>query len=266
MFGALEDEIVRILRANLSPLHLPADHIDGGPRAEPQPADLPHVTVTADGFRLSPDEAASPPRASHSLVSETFPPGGVAPLDLSRPPLQPLRSVEVDEPPDGGRVVLHERDDYTVDYVNGRLRLRQPPAGTLHVDYFTSEPLQVTSATRMRVEYHVDVFADDQNVDNIATIAFGSLAANAPAIDGLRSDAQDVVDTGQPGGPRQVIFIFETPSLLTGAQDGPTHWRLDYRVETWMILSPVDAPVGIIREVAATVALDDRFSDIVLGT
>jgi hypothetical protein len=269
VFGSLEDEIVRILQANLSPTHVPADHIIKGPAAAPAPADMPLVAVSADGFRLSPDEAASPPRASRSPVTDTFAEDGTAPLTLSRPPLQPLRSVEVEEPSAGGRVVLHERDDYIVDYVNGRVRLRQAPVGTVHVDYFTSTPFRVTSATRLRVEYHLDVFGDaapdGQGGDTIAAVAVGSLAANAASIDGLRTEGRDVVDSGLPGVPRQVFFVFETPLLVAGAQDGPTHWRIDYGVDAWMILLPVGEPVGVVRHVATGVAWDEHLAAMLIS-
>jgi len=267
VFGALEDEAVRILRANLSPDHLPATRVVTGPVTPPSPSDEPLIAVTAGPFRLNPDEAASPPRGSRLPVADAFPPDGTRPLSLTRAPLQPLRLVEVEDPP-GSRAILRERDDYTVDYVNGRLRLRQAVPGTLHVQYFTSEPFRVTTATRLRVDYRLDIFGTTtpgaQNVDTLAAISMGALAAHAGGFDGLRGEGDDVPDTGV--GPREVSFVFETPALVGGAQPVPTHWRIDYAVDAWMILLPIDESLGVIRHVAAGLDWDDRRVEVLLSS
>src|SRR5215210_6964191 len=143
MFTALESEIVRILRANLSPQHVPADRVVTGPVETPPESALPTVAFTAGDFKIVPDEATSPPRGARVLTEDAFGLNGAGPFALSRPPLQPLRSVELEAAPGSTRVLLRERYDYTVDYVNGRVRLRQPPAAPLHVQYFTLQPLKV---------------------------------------------------------------------------------------------------------------------------
>src|SRR5215212_2401665 len=136
MFTALESEIARILRANLSPRHVPADRIVTGPIEAPASSALPTVAFTAATFKIVPDEAVSPPRGARVLAEDAFGPNGGGPFALTLPPVQPLRSVELEEAPSGTRLLLRERDDYTVDYVNGRVRLRQAPAGPVHVQYF----------------------------------------------------------------------------------------------------------------------------------
>src|SRR5687768_8372500 len=156
MFTALESEIVRILRANLSPLHVPADRVVTGPIEAP-PATLPTVAFTAGAFKIVPDEAASPPRGARVLTEDPFGLNGAGPFALSRPPLQPLRSVEVENGSGSARVLLRERDDYTVDYVNGRVRLREAPAAPVRVQYFTLEPLKVVYSTRLRIECQLEV-------------------------------------------------------------------------------------------------------------
>jgi hypothetical protein len=267
VFGALEDEVVRILRANLSPDHLPAARVVPGPVTPPSPSDPPFIAVTAGSFRLNPDEAASPPRGTRTPVADAFPPNGVGPLSLSRAPLPPLRLVEVEDPP-GSRAALRERDDYIVDYVNGRLRLRQSVPGTLHVQYFTSEPFRVTTATRLRVDFHVDVFGAAapgvQSVDTLSAIAMGAIGANANGFDGLRGEGDGVPETGV--GAREVFFVFEIPVLVGGAQPLPTQWRLDYAVDAWMILLPVDEPLGRMRHIAAGLAWDDRLVESLLSS
>ena len=256
MFSSLEEEVVRVLRASLSPRFVASDRVQTGLLAAPATVEPPSVVVSAFAFRLNPDEAASPPRASRSLVQQSFEPNSAGPLLLSHPPLQPLRSVELEAAPAGGRQVLNERDDFTVDYVNGRLRLRESASTTLHVSYFTAQPLRVLSATRLRVEYRVDVFGGtvpgDLHVDTIVAVAAAALQANAGAIDGLRGSSQDVVDLGLPGSPgRKVFCVFEAPILVGGSQLLPTHWRLDYAVDAWQLAVPVDQPIGVIRHVAA---------------
>ena len=105
---------------------------------------------------------------------------------MSQPPLQPLRAVEVEvEPgPGRGRIVLRERDDYTVDYVNRKLRLRLAPDRAVRVQYFTLHPLDVLTSSRLRIDRRLDVFATDApgaaNVDALAASAIGSATAPTP--------------------------------------------------------------------------------------
>ena len=178
MFTALEDEIVRILRANLSPRHVPTDRVVNGPIDTPAPAELPTVAFTVGNFQAVPDPAVGPPRGSKTLVEDAFGANGAGPFTLSRPPLQPLGAIEVEETPGGDRVLLREREDYTVDYVNRRVRLRQAPGGAVHVQYFTLQPLRVVAATRLRLACRLDAWggttAGDQHVDTIATVALGA--------------------------------------------------------------------------------------------
>jgi hypothetical protein len=264
VFASLETELARVVRANLSPRFVAADRVLSGPLAPPEPADPPSVVISATSFNLNPDEAASPPRATRIAVDQSFSPNGAGPLALAHPPLAPLRSVEHQG------ALLRERDDFTVDYVNARLRLREPATSTLHVSYVTSQPLRVLSATRLRVEYRVDVFgttvSGDQHVDTVMGMVAAALQANASAIDGLRGSTQEVVDLGLPGTPGRGAFcVFEVPSVVRGTQPALTQWRLEYAVDAWLLVVPLDEPIGVMRHIAAGVAWDDQLASVLLS-
>ena len=270
MFTALENEIARILRANLSPGHVPADRVVTGP-IEPPASEIPTVAFAAGAFKIIPAGAVSPPRGARALIEDAFGPNGVEPFALSRPPLQPLRAVESEAAPGSSRILLRERDDYTVDYVNGRVRLREAPTGRVHVQYFTLQPLDVVYTARLRVECQLEVRGrttpGDQHGDTIAAIALGAIAANQSAIDDLRSERQDVIDSGLPSiGGRQVFFIFDGLTAVGGAQPEPGTWQVDYTVDATMALVPADEKIGIMRQIAAGVAWDDRLADTILGS
>ncbi len=270
MFTALEDEIVRILRANLSPAPVPADHVVNGPSGPPPAEERPRVAVTADRFEVLPSSDDGPPRGVKVAVEDVFLAGAGEPLTLSRPPREPLRAVEVEETPGGDRILLRPRDDYTVDYLNGQVRLRQEPAGTVHVLYFTLQPLTVLSATRLRVDARVEVWAEDAAIAaTLATVAAGALAANAAAVDGLLSAGEEVPDSGLPSlGVRRVFFLFEALRPVAGRQsadgDDPD-WTVDYAADATMVLVPRDETPGVIRFIAAGVAWDERLASLVLS-
>ena len=270
MFSALEDELVRVLRANLSPRHVASDRITAGPATSAGAADPPQVIVTAGQVRLNPDEAAAPPRGARAAVEDVFPPDGTAPLRLSRPPLEPLRVVELDAIGGGRPAALHERDDFTVDYVNGKVRLREPAASAVRIRYATFEPFRTTTATRLRVEYRVEISGTtspgDAQVDTIAAVSLGALAANAASIDGLSSDGLDLPEAGAPGLARQVSFVFEAPVFVAGSQPDAGRWRLDYAVDAWMLLLPIDGRVGRMRQIAGGIAWDDRRVEMLLSS
>jgi hypothetical protein len=271
MFTALENEIVRILRANLSPGHVPADRVVTGPIEPPPAAEIPTVAFAAGAFKIVPADSVSPPRGARALIQDAFGPNGAEPFALSRPPLQPLRAVESEAAPSGSRVLLRERDDYTVDYVNGRVRLREAPTGPVHVQYFTLQPLDVVYTARLRVECRFEVRGrttpGDQHGDTIAAIALGAMAANQGAIDGLRSEPQDVIDSGLPSiGGRRVFFIFDGLTAVGGTQPEPATWQVDYTVDATMALVPAEETVGTMRQVAAGVTWDDRLAGTILGS
>jgi hypothetical protein len=186
--------------------------------------------------------------------------------------LEPLRAVEIEGVPDDSPVLLRERDDYTVDYVNGRVHLRHPPERTVHIRYFTLQPLQVVSVTRLNIDLRLEIWAhatqgDLRPLQTITAIAMGALAANAPAIDGLLSEGQDIINSGLPSlGTRQVFFIFETLHSHGGTQSETTKWELYYRVKATMILIPKSAEIGRIRYIAAGVAWDDKRAERVLAS
>jgi hypothetical protein len=267
MFTDLENEIVRILRANLSPALVPSDRIVNGPIDTPAPGQRPGVAFTASAFEIVPMEEVSPPPGVKALVEEAFGPNGDGPLTLSRPPLEPLRAVELEETPGGDRILLRERDDYTVDYVNGQVRLRQAPEGDVHVRYFTRQPLRVVSAARLRVDSRLEVWASDSDLHAITTTALGAIAANAAGMDGLLTEGRDVVDSGLASlGTRRVFFIFEGLRPIGGTQPEPTKWEINYTVGATMVLVPRDEEIGVMRYIAAGVAWDDKLAELVLST
>ena len=83
MFTALESEIVRILRANLSPGHVSANRVVAGPIDTPPASDLPTVAFTAATFKIVPDEVVSPPRGARVLTEDAFGPNGGGPFALT---------------------------------------------------------------------------------------------------------------------------------------------------------------------------------------
>ena len=276
MFTALETEVVRILRANLSlpnvdPALVPADRIIAGPIDPPAVDQFPTIAFTAGTFAVVPESEVSPPRGSKAAVAESFSPNGAGPFALSRSPLEPLRAVEVEETPGGERQLLRERDDYTVDYVNGQVRLRRPPAGNLHIQYFTLQPLQVVAATRLRITSKLEIWAsmtagEPRHLDVITPIAVGAIAANAVGIDGLLSAEQNVLDSGLASlGTRHVFFIFEGLRPLGGSQPEPTKWEINYSIDATMVLTPADEEVGVMRTIAAGIAWDDKLAEVVLA-
>jgi hypothetical protein len=166
--------------------------------------------------------------------------------------------------------LLRERDDYTVDYINGTLRLRLAPDGDLHVRYFTLHPLDVW-LSRLRVDCRLEVFATDapgaDNVDVLAATAMGAITANASRVDGLLDAGGDIRDSGLPSlGTRRVLFIFDGLRCLGGTQVAPTAWQVDYVVDATMVLVPVDEEVGIMRQIAVGIAWDDQVAQRVLST
>ena len=243
MFSSLEEEVVRVLRASLSPRFVASDRVQTGLLAAPATVEPPSVVVSAFAFRLNPDEAASPPRASRSLVQQLLEPNSAGPLLLSHPPLQPLRSVELEAEPAGGRQVLNERDDFTVDYV------RATAAPRVRVDHAPRELLHRAAAARAIGD------SPARRVSRRCIRRHGPrrparrhhrrcrsrrLAGKCGAIDGLRGSSQDVVDLGLPCLPgRKVFCVFEAPIVVGGSQLLPTHWRLDYAVDAWQLAVPV---------------------------
>jgi hypothetical protein len=272
MFTALESQIVHVLQANLSPQPVPLARIVTGPIAAPPPAEqFPTLVFTARTFRTLEGEDVAPPRGSRALVEDAFGANGSGPFNLTRPPLQPLRAVEVEPSGGGARVLLRERDDYTVDYVNGTLRLRLAPDGNLHVQYFTLHPLKVLAASRLRVDCRLEVFATDaagaDNVDVLAATAIGAVTANGSRVDGLLGVGGDIRDSGLPSlGTRRLLFIFDGLRCLGGTQIAPTAWQVDYVVDATMVLVPVDEEVGIMRQIAVGIAWDDQLAQRVLST
>src|SRR4051812_12696412 len=113
MLADLEAEVVRILKANLSPGLVAADHVVVGPIAPPAAANFPTVSFTVVGFEVIPaDDQAIPPREVKNPNPDTFPAATGTTLTLAHPPpLEPLRSIVV-TPPVGSPHVLRERDDY----------------------------------------------------------------------------------------------------------------------------------------------------------
>jgi hypothetical protein len=272
MFTALEDQIVRVLQANMSPTPVPLASILRGPIAAPPPPEqFPTLVFTAGAFKTVDDEDVTPPRGSRTLIEDAFAANGAGPFSLTRPPLQPLRAVEVEPSGGGGRVLLRERDDYTVDYINGSLRLRLAPGGALRVQYFTRQPLVVLASSRLRIDCTLAVFATDaigvQNVNVVAATAMGAITANATSVDGLLGDGGEIRDSGLPSlGRRRLLFIFDTLRCVSGTQVAPTAWQIDYTVDATMVLVPADQQVGIMRQIAVGIAWDDQLAQRVLST
>lgn len=275
MFTDLENEIVRILRANLSspnvdPVLVPADRIMTGPVDPPDTGQFPTVAFTAGAFAVLPESEGGPPRGVKAAVAESFSPNGTGPFPLSRPPLEPLRAVEVEETLTE-RQLLRERDDYSVDYVNGQVRLRRPPAGNLHIQYFTLQPLRVVAATRLRITGKLEIWAsvtagEPRHLDIITPIAVGALSANAAGIDGLLSTGQNVVDSGLASlGTQRVFLIFEGLRPIGGAQPEPTKWEISYNVDATLVLTPADEEIGVVRYIATGITWDDRLAKAVLA-
>jgi len=128
--------------------------------------------------------------------------------------------------------VLRERDDYTVDYVNRKLRLRLAPDRAVRVQYFTLHPLDVLTSSRLRIDRRLDVFATDArgaaNVDALAASAIGSATANAASVDGLLGDGGVIRDRGLSSlGARRVLFIFDGLRCPGGTQVAPTARQID---------------------------------------
>ncbi len=271
MFTALENEVLRILRANLSPQIVPAGQVLNGPLDAP-PGQFPTVIFTAGTFETLAAEDVSPPRGVKVRVEDIFAAGGDGTLALSKPPLEPLHAVEIEVTPGGSRLLLRERDDYTVDYVNQRVRLRSPAEGAVHVIYASLQPLRVVSATRLRVGGKLEVWADPQpeiapQPGAIATVAAAALAANASAFDGLLSERSDVPDSGSPAlGVRETFVVFEGLRLVSGAQPAASRWEIGYSVEATLVLAPKDEAVGLIRAIAAGVAWDEKVAEMMLST
>ena len=265
MFTTLEDEIVRILRANLSPALVPATRITNGPEDPPAAGEPPQIAFTADAFEvLPPSDDVSRPTGVKSAVEDIFTPIGDEPIELSRPPLEPLRAVEVEETPGGDHVLLRPRDDYTVNYLQGNLRFRRLPAGTVHIHYFTLQPLVVLSATRLRVDSRLEVWADAPST--IATVAAGAITANAAVIDGLVSVGEEIPDSGLTAlGVRRVFFLFEALRPIAGRQEDGNNWRIDYAADVTMILTPRDEAIGLMRFIATTVTWDEQLAARVLS-
>jgi hypothetical protein len=270
MFTALENQIVHVLQANLSPQPVPTANIVRGPIVAPPPDQFPTLVFTASAFQTVVADDVTPPRGSRALVEDAFSANGSGPLRLSRPPLQPLRAVEVEQTPGGARVLLRERDDYTVDYINRNVRLRLAPTGAVHVQYFTLQPLRVLATTRFQVDCRLEVFATNapgaQNVDVLAATAMGALSANATGVDGLLSGGADIRDSGLPSlGTRRALFIFDNLRCVGGTKPASTDWQIDYVVDATMILVPTDEQVGIMREIAVGVAWDEQLVQRVLS-
>jgi hypothetical protein len=275
MFTDLENEIVRILRANLSspnvnPALVPTDRIITGPIDPPTAGQFPTVAFTAGSFTVLPESEGGPPRGVKAAVAESFSPNGAGPFPLSRPPLEPLRAVEVEETPTE-RQLLRERDDYTVDYVNEQVRLRRPLAGNLHIQYFTLQPLRVVAATGLRITGKLEIWAsvtagEPRHLDIITPIAVGALSANAAGIDGLLSTGQNVVDSGLASlGTQHVFLIFEGLRPIGGAQPEPTKWEINYNVDATLVLTPADEEIGVMRYIATGITWDDRLAEAVLA-
>jgi hypothetical protein len=275
MFTDLENEVVRILRANLSapnvvPELVPSDHISAGPIDPPSAGQFPTVVFTAETFAVLAESEGGPPRGVKAAVAESFSPNGAGPFALSRPPLEPLRAVEVEEAP-AERRLLRERDDYSVDYVNGQVRLRRPPGGNLHVQYFTLQPLRFVAATRLRIAAKLEIWArvtvgEPRHLDIITPIAVGALAANAAGIDGLLSTGQNVVDSGLPSlGTHTVFLIFEGLRPQGGMQVEPTKWQVNYSVDATLVLTPAGEEIGLMRHIAVGIAWDDKLAQAVLA-
>ncbi len=117
MFTALENEIVRILRANLSspdiiPPPVPTDRILSGPLgSSPQQSEFPTVVFSATAFTVVPETECSPPGEVKVGVEETCAANGMGQLGLSQLPLEPLRAVEILGSPQESAVLLREHDD-----------------------------------------------------------------------------------------------------------------------------------------------------------
>lgn len=246
MFSTLENEVVRILQANLP---IPASSIVAG-ILDPPPTERPWVTFTAAAFEMLPLDEASPPTGVKEAVEDSFPVDHEGPLVLSYRPLEPLRAVEV-ENNQHTRVRLRERDEYTVNYLEGQLHLRQKPVGSVRVQYFTHRPLEVITGTCVRIDGRLEIWADDPGP--LTTAAVGALTANVGAFDGLVSEAENIPDSGLPSlGARRAFFLFEGLQAVGGEQTGAQAWRIDYAARATLVLTPADEEIGIMRTIVTS--------------
>lgn len=269
MFTAFEDEVVRILRANLSPTLVPPGNVLRGPVAPPNPADLPRVAFAVQRFDVITETDDSPPRGVKVPVADSFSDPAATFLSLTERPLEPLRGVEV-QPAGADPVLLRERDDYSVDYVNGSVRLRRAPEANVAVDYFTRRALRVISNVRLRVESRLQVWADPDaaapgNLNGIASVALSALVSNAPNLDGFLTQGNDIVDSGRVSlGVRQSFIVFETLQPENGERENG-HWRTRYGSNAWLVLVPRDEEIGIMRQIAASLTWNASLAQRVLG-
>jgi hypothetical protein len=271
MFADLEAEVVSILKANLSPGLVAADHIVAGPIAPPAAANFPTVSFAVVSFQVIPaDDQQTPPREVKNPNTDTFPAATGTTLTLTHPPpLEPLRSIVV-TPPAGSSQVLRERDDYTVDYVNGIVRLRLPPEGNVQVEYFSRRSLQVIAATRLRATGRLSVWANPAAATNgmvqVSLTAVGTLLSNAINLNGFISRAENIADSGLASiGVRQAFLIFETPLLSLGQETGASQWDVDLTFPVWIVLVPADEPTGVIRHIATSLSWDGKLAQSVLA-
>jgi hypothetical protein len=182
------------------------------------------------------------------------------------------RLVEVEETPGGERRLLRERDDYTVNYMNGKVHLRWAAEGNIHIQYFPMQPLRVVSATRLHINATQEIWAsvtanESSHLSMITPIAMDAIAANAARLEGLLSAAHNMVDSGLPSlGSHRVLLIFEGLQPLAGCQTEPPKWEIRYRVNATMVLTPAGAAVGIMRYAATGVTWDDRLAALVLAS
>lgn len=271
MFADLEAEVVRVLKANLSPGLVAADHVVIGPIAPPAPANFPTVAFAVVNFEVIPaDDQETPPREVKSPVSDTFPAAAGSTLTLTQPPpLEPLRSIVI-TPPVGSAQILRERDDYTVDYINGIVRLRLPPEGSIQIDYFTRRTLRVVAATRLRATGRLSVWANRVAPTNgmvqVSLTAVGTLLSNAANLNGFVSRTEDIADSGLVSlGVRQAFLIFQTPHLSIGQEVTANQWDVSLTVPVWVVLVPRDEQTGVIRHIATSLSWDGKLAQSVLA-
>jgi hypothetical protein len=269
MFADLEAEVVRILKANLSPGLVAADHVVVGPIAPPNAANFPTVAFAVVSFQVVPaDDQATPPREVRNPSTDTFPAATGTTLTLTQlPPAEPLRSIAV-TPPTGSPQILRERDDYTVDYVNGIVRLRLPPEGGIKVDYFTRRSLHAVAATRLRATGRLSVWAHPAaaGMVQVSLTAVGTLLSNAANLNGFISRAENIADSGLPSiGARHAFLIFETPLLSLGQEIAASQWDVDLTMPAWLVLVPADEPTGVIRHIATSLSWDGKLAQRVLA-
>jgi hypothetical protein len=268
MFADLEAEVVRILKANLSPGLVAADHVVVGPIEPPAAANFPTVAFAVVSFQVVPaDDQATPPREVKNPNTDTFPAATGTMLTLTHPPpAEPLRSVVV-TPPTGSPQILRERDDYTVDYINGIVRLRLPPEGSIQVDYFTRSGLHIVAATRLRATGRLSAWANPAaaGMVQVSLAAVGTLLSNATNLNGFISRAESIADSGQAStGVRQAFLIFETPLLSLGQEIAASQWDVDLTMPAWLVLVPADEPTGVIRHIATSLSWDGKLAQSVL--